>query len=77
MTLALGLSLIGVHPGHFVIVGSGIKSIDGFTLEAISEIEHVDWLRRHSFLRLCKSFPPYNRPDCLFAEVGVDPSCSG
>ena len=33
---------IGVHSGRLVVVGSGIKSIGGFTLEAISEIKHAD-----------------------------------
>lgn len=32
----------GVRPGRLIVVGSGIKSIGQFTLEAVSEIERAD-----------------------------------
>ena len=33
---------LGVRPGRLVIVGSGIKSMSQFTLEAVSHIEQAD-----------------------------------
>src|ERR1700721_722299 len=33
---------VGVRPGRLVVVGSGIKSIGQFTLEAVAEIKRAD-----------------------------------